>query len=186
VILSAKQTALSKVLIYFVQVSLSVMGPNNPFATVARFVSFHPTVGSACPFHRTFYESVLQRLLSPVMSFAQLAITLLVMEIGSRLYRGRGINVARWVIRPLQALMLAVYTPLAAVAAQVRFPSAGLFVGLMCVAGQVLDCRPISSGSVSFRVITAQPAFECAGPLYDAYFSASLAIVLVYIVGCAF
>jgi hypothetical protein len=140
------------------------MGSRNPLSIAARIVSFHPTLGSMCPFPRDFFQSMIERMVYPLISLGQLMVSFLILLAINRIRRsGSPLDRNRWLARPLQALALGSYTPLATVAAV------------------LLACRPVGNGA--FYVIAAHPAYSCTSEAYKPFFFASVGIIVVYVVG---
>lgn len=145
------------------------MGPQNPLTIAARILNLSPTTGSLCPYNRDFYGSVLERMLFPVLSLVQLLVSYAVLQIVALVrsrWTGGPIELfdrSRWLVRPLQALALSAYTPLAFVVAS------------------VLTCRSVASGAYS--VVSAAPGYSCTSTVYHSYFAAAVVIAVVYLAG---
>jgi hypothetical protein len=165
--LSGTQSALSRTLVYYTQVSVMALGPTAISDWMAVIFSIFqiPTSNGTCLFARSYYGRMLQGFVFPLVSGAQLLLTVLVLFVVFRVRGQIEFPLQRWLVRPLLSLLLAVYTPLSSVAME------------------VLNCLPISSSGRSLWVVASAPAVRCSGDVYSTYKAVAVLVVVLFMFG---
>jgi len=158
--LSGKQSSLAKTLIYFVQVSWLILGSGNTLHVWLQLANMQLNGGGFCLFKRSYFESIAQQFLFPVISTAQLVIVIVIIQFVHYI-RGRHFDASRYWIRPLIAILLGSYTPLTTAALQ------------------VLNCRPVGQ----YTVLVNAPAISCNSSAYILYRNIAIAVVVTVTAG---
>eukprot|EP00698_Gefionella_okellyi_P015567 TRINITY_DN4397_c0_g1_i2.p1 TRINITY_DN4397_c0_g1~~TRINITY_DN4397_c0_g1_i2.p1 ORF type:complete len:1451 (+),score=364.26 TRINITY_DN4397_c0_g1_i2:752-5104(+) len=165
VLLSKRASAATKILLNFVQIAFLIVGPSDPVGQAMSLLNLKPSVGAMCPFERDYYGSYITHLVTPLILLAMVFITFMVLWFVRRCKRMSPPSVARFLWRPLTALLLS-----------------GMYTPVTDTVLSMLNCRTVNNDPLLY-VLHSAPDYLCYGPTYLSYFIISLILCVLVVTG---